>query len=265
MRRNSIFWGLAAILVGVVLLLNTLGLLPGNAWTYIWGFFLILLGLWFLISPRLFQHSQAEAETLTLPLDGAHRAEIRIHHGAGELNLSALANSSDLLSGRFVGGVRHKEHYHSDRVTVKLEPFSEVFIPPAIPPSPGLSWDLALSRAVELQLELHTGASSSNLDLRDLRVTYLRLETGASATVLDLPVNAGHTRFEAETGAASLEVHVPQGVAARIEVESGLAGVNVDLARFPSNGRFYQSGDYETAANRVEMRIQTGVGSVDIR
>jgi hypothetical protein len=70
---------------------------------------------------------------------------------------------------------------------------------------------------------------------------------------------------EIHAGAARVNIRVPQNVAARIQVQSGLSGINVDLNRFPHSGAFYLSPDYETAANRAEIHIETGVGSVDIR
>jgi hypothetical protein len=68
-----------------------------------------------------------------------------------------------------------------------------------------------------------------------------------------------------ESGVAAVNVRIPEGVAARISVESGLAGISVDPARFPRAGNFYQSADFETAVHRADIMVRTGVGSVDIR
>jgi hypothetical protein len=54
-------------------------------------------------------------------------------------------------------------------------------------------------------------------------------------------------------------------VAARIFVKSGLSGITVDQARFNRIGENYESPDYATAANKMEINVETGVGSVDIR
>ena len=60
-------------------------------------------------------------------------------------------------------------------------------------------------------------------------------------------------------------MRVPSGVAARIRISSGLAGVSVDAERFPRVGSEYISPDYETAENRLDLEINTGVGSVSVR
>jgi len=64
-----------------------------------------------------------------------------------------------------------------------------------------------------------TGANETVLDLTDLRITELQVHTGASATKVSLPTNAGYTRVTCEGGAASFELRIPSTVAA----ESGIA------------------------------------------
>jgi hypothetical protein len=60
-------------------------------------------------------------------------------------------------------------------------------------------------------------------------------------------------------------VRVPSGVAARIRASGGLADIRVDRDRFPRAGGVYQSADYDTAANKVDIDVEAGVGSVNIR
>lgn len=112
---------------------------------------------------------------------------------------------------------------------------------------------------------MEVGASDTCLDLTGLRVMELRLRTGASSTEVRLPAHAGHTRASIKTGVSSLFLLIPEGVAAHIQTKGGLAAITVDRARFPQTGGIYRSPDFETAENRVEIEVETGVGSVDIR
>ena len=80
-----------------------------------------------------------------------------------------------------------------------------------------------------------------------------------------LPLAAGASDVRAEAGAASLTFIVPTGVAARIRSKMALGSNQVDEARFPRMGDGYQSTDYATAENRVDLDIQGGVGSVRVR
>lgn len=129
----------------------------------------------------------------------------------------------------------------------------------------GLIWDLRLNRQIPLKLILKTGASESNLDLKDLRVIDLKVETGASSIKIMLPANAGLCTTKIESGAASVVIQVPAGVAGKIYVQSGLSGINIDTSRFMRSGSYYESPDYASATNKVDIRIETGVGSVSVR
>ncbi len=127
-----------------------------------------------------------------------------------------------------------------------------------------LDWDFTLNPSLPLSLRLETGASESRLSLTDLQVRELHLKTGASSTTIDLPVNAGFTRVTVESGAAAVRIRVPQAVAASIQVRSALAGIHVDASRFHRTGGGYASSDYDSAKNKVEIFVETGVGSVEI-
>jgi len=127
-----------------------------------------------------------------------------------------------------------------------------------------LDWDFTLATGLPLFLTLETGASESRLSLTELQVRELRVKTGASSTTVDLPASAGFTRVTVESGAAAVRLRIPGGVAASILVRSALAGVHVDRTRFPQAGGGYRSPDYEQAANKVEILVETGVGSIDI-
>ena len=109
------------------------------------------------------------------------------------------------------------------------------------------------------------GASDAHVDLTDVRVTDLKIETGASNTEITLPANAGVTHVDLDGGAASVSFTVPEGVAARIHVDSGLSSIDIDRNRFPRVGSYYKSDDYETAANKVDIEADFGAGSLSIR
>ncbi|HEY9086933.1 MAG TPA: DUF5668 domain-containing protein [Anaerolineaceae bacterium] len=263
MRRSSIFWGVAIILAGVVLLLSNLGLLPVNAWNLIWPLALVLLGLWFLFAPRLARGS-LETRDLALPLEGARSAQVRISYGAGRLDLGPSSIPGQLLSGSFEGGVRESVSRNGDQTSVRLEN-PEIPVPGVIAGRQGASWRVQVSPDVDLNLVLETGASENILDLGRLRVTNLEIKSGASSTDVTLPANAGSTRVKVESGAASVTLRVPPGVAARIKGESFLSGFEIDAARFPRvDGQHYESPDYATAVNRVDISAEMGVGSVKV-
>jgi len=101
------------------------------------------------------------------------------------------------------------------------------------------------------------------LDLRGLTLTDLKLETGASETRVTLPAT-GRYRADFDLGAASLNVIVPDGLSARICASIGAATLSVDETRFPRNGSYYQSPDFDSAANSADITIDAGAASIKV-
>ncbi|HVN56420.1 MAG TPA: DUF5668 domain-containing protein [Anaerolineaceae bacterium] len=265
MRNNRLLWGLILLIIGVLLLLQNLGLLSINIWGLLWPLFLILLGafmIWGLTSRR----RPSETRQLSIPAGSAQEAVVSFHHGAGKLYVSAGLPSSEILSGQFEGGVVEDVQQNGPSTLVRLSaPTENMVFPPFGPGSYGYSWDCKLNPDIPMTLEFRTGASESDLDLSGVKATSVRLETGASSTRLVLPANAGLTRASISAGAASLKVEVPDSTAAHIRVKSGLSGINIDTRRFPMTGDGYESTDYPSEINRAEIDIEAGVGSISVR
>jgi hypothetical protein len=260
--RPRYFWPLVLIVLGVLLLLDNLGLLPGSAWGYIWPSLLILLGLSLLLARR----GSLETVEDSTPLDGAGSAAVTFRHGAGELTVRGGAPPEQAYVGQFGGGVDKRVSRAGDRLDVTLQARSDDWWRWMGPWnfSRGLEWNVQLNSAVPLALVFETGASKSVIDLSELRATDVSVRTGASDTRLTMPARAGYTRAGITSGAASVNVVVPEGVAARISGTMGVGAFDVDQRRFPRSGGGYASPDFETAANRLELKVEGGVGSVRV-
>jgi hypothetical protein len=211
-----------------------------------------------------FLRGNVEEERVSIDLQGANQASLKLSHGAGHLVLSSGAASGQLLNGTFAGGVKQRARRSGDRLDAHIEARPFVF-PPFFGGWQGLEWNINLNREVPLALRLETGASQSELDLRDLKVTDLKVSTGASKTDLTLPANAGSTTVKVELGAASLDMLVPTGVAARIRAEHGVAAIEIDTTRFPYSNGIYESTDYSSAQNKADIKIEAGAGKVTVR
>jgi hypothetical protein len=142
------------------------------------------------------------------------------------------------------------------------------FLFPVMPFFPGwepLTWDVKLNEKIPLRLDASIGAAASTIDLSELKISSMRLSTGASSTSLTLPANAGSTKVVVKSGVASIDIFVPEGVAARIYATAGLGSIQVDRDRFPRIGSKYESPDYSGAENKVELMVDTGLGATNIR
>jgi hypothetical protein len=262
--RGNLFWGIVLIILAALLLLNQQGWLPGNIFDYFWPAIIILFGIWLLVGALGRRGSGAHGQTLSIPLEGARTARLKLEHGAGRLNIKGGASSTELLNGVFGSEVDYKSTMAADELQVKVRNSPRFFW--GWIPGESLDWDVHLNGDIPLNLKIDSGASAAVLDLTDLKVVELDINTGASSTAVTLPANAGNTLVDIDSGAASVNVRIPTGVAARIRVKSGIASINVDSNRFPRlDGGLYQSADYATAANRADITIDTGVGSVEVK
>jgi hypothetical protein len=258
-RRGSLFWGTVLIVLAVLLLLKQAGII-NDVFGYFWPLLVIAFGLWLIVG--FFTHHQpVEGKQVSIPLEGATSAYIKLDHGAGRLNLRSGAGSGEILNGTFGSGLEYKSRLDAGRLEVKLRTPHQFW---AWWPGESLDWEVHVNPAIPLSVKFDSGASSSTLDLSDLKVTDLDIDTGASSTELTLPASAGSTHVDIDTGASSLKVNIPTGVAASIRIKSGIASVNVNPRFSHLDGGLYQSPDYSTATNRVDMTIDAGVGSIEI-
>ena len=218
MRSASLFWGAALVILGGLFLLGNLGVIKVDVWSVIWPTALILLGIW-LLWGRLFRRGLA-TEHANIPLEGAARAQVRLSHGAGRLQVSAGAGQGDLAEGDFDGGLDLRTRRQADLLEVDLRSPVRGWAPWDWG-GHGLEWSVRFNPQVPLALKLETGASESNIDLSELQVVDLSLSTGASSTELVLPAHAVYTRAKISGGAASINLRVPPGVAASIRYNSG--------------------------------------------
>lgn len=259
MKRDNLFWGTVLILVGVLLYLQTQGII-GNIFRYFWPLMLILVGSWIILNVY-WRPAASEAETFLVPLGAAKSARFQFSHGAGQIEITGGAPAGQALVGTTATGMNQHNHLAGDQLEVKVEA-GPSFVP-FLGPSQGI-WRFQLTQEIPLTLIVEAGASSLNIDLKDVLATRVQLSTGASSSNVTVPAR-GISLLDVEAGAASVNIRVPEGTEARIRVEEGVSSVNVDTNRFPRlDAGFYQSSGYDTAPDRAEINIEAGLGAVTV-
>lgn len=260
-----ILWAAVLILAGLLFLLINLGILPGNVWNYIFPAILVLVGIGMLVGWRR-GGRPIEMVSESASLDGATRAEVTLKHGAGLLNVHAGTDANLLFAGTFGGGVDKKIARANGTALLELKTPTEVWDEIGFPFEHGLEWNLGLAPNIPMALKYEGGAAETKMDLSGIQLTDLEINTGASSTDVALPVPAGTQHVVVHSGAASVKLRLPPNVPATIHGTMGLGAMHVDKTRFPERGSgVYQSDNYAVARDRVEMTIEGGVGSVEIR
>ena len=264
MRRDQLVWGIVLVLLGGLMLANAMGIrLPnGNSLMNIfWPVLLILLGAWILLG--VFLKRTPKTESASIDLQGASEADVTIKHGAGRFALHSGAEFNELAHGAFVGGVEYKAAKNGNRLEVRMRPGTDLLSFPFAAVH-HLDWDVSMNPYIPTSLELNLGATESTVDLSDMKITGLKVKTGASDLRMTLPLD-GRFNADFEIGAASTNLFIPDGMEARIQASLGAADLRIDQKRFPRKDGYYESARYETSRNAINIKISAGAASITIK
>lgn len=298
-RRRSLIGPLLLIAIGVLLLLNSLNVLPWGIWGTLWRFWpvlLILLGLEILfgrsswigslivlivavvvivaivllsLSPTLLTTRTGEQQTISQPLDDIRQAEVTIDFGVGSARLYRLVDSPDLMKATIdnAPGRRVETQWEISGDTGQLrihEARTDFSFFPFLGSQVDSRWEIGLSDQVPLALKLSTGVGQSTLDLNGLRLTHLELDTGVGQTLLALPAE-GHFDVDIRGGVGNTVITVPRGLAMRVRASQGLGNVSVTVPDVLHQDNEWVSRNFDIAESRAEIRISGGVGSIVVR
>jgi hypothetical protein len=300
-RRGSLIFPIVLIVAGLILLLNNLGVVPWSIWpslARLWPVLLILLGVdlvigrrfsWFgaaiavimlalvvgvaLIGARVAAPSSGGPTTVrteAVPLNGATGGDLTVNFGAGELNVGALpAGSPNLvqLSGIGPGGafLTPQTRLQNGTATVSIDtrgnPQGWALLGPAA--GNGSETSMLLNPRVPETLRLNLGAGDATLDLTNVPVRDLSVNNGAGQLEVRFPDAAGTTTADIHSGAGQVTLVIPRGVGAAIHATDGLVNLHVSY-RFQATSDGYRTDDATTAANRLDITLHVGFGSVDV-
>lgn len=96
--------------------------------------------------------------------------------------------------------------------------------------------EITLTAAIPWQIEIHGGVSKLTADLRELRLTKLSIDGGASGVLVMLPAPVGTVPIHVGGGASNVTFRRPAGVAARVRVQSGASNLTLDEHYFGAVG-----------------------------
>ncbi len=294
--RRGIVGPLILVVIGILFLLSNFGYLSSSFWLtaiQFWPLILILVGLeillghswqgqvvvlilallafgvvvWLTINPGVFPiGGGTTTTTIDASSDGVNAAELELSPGIGNLDLHALtAADSDWIKGTITYPNSQKLNQDSSvaNATAHLKLTTSGNTP--FFNSGSESWDLGLNPAVPVRLSVNSGVGNTTLDLNALNVPQVDVDAGVGNVTVTLPAHAGSVSSTINGGVGTLTVLIPQGVPARIRLSSGVGGANVNQTRFPQAGKnTYESADFSTATDKVDVSVDAGVGGINI-
>ena len=228
---------------------------------------LVLLLIFFLntvFSPRF---GNTTRETIAQPIT-ASRAEIQLGVSVGRLEIGKN-NTGKLIDGFFdVRGNERLERENRMRGDVQfarleVKSVGSIVNLPNINTNASPTWNLGLSPSLPIVLRVNTGVGDSRLDLTELKITDLTVQTGVGQTTVLMPV-AGRVTARIEGGVGDTTVNIPNGMEARVRVTTGIGSVEVGGNTYQRDGDVYTSPNFATAANRLELEVQGGIGRIRV-
>jgi predicted membrane protein len=124
-------------------------------------------------------------------------------------------------------------------------------------------YDIRLSEDTPLELELHTGASNTDISLTALNLKKVVMNTGVGDTELDLN---GHYEesfdVHLNVGVGNTKIDLPNTIGVKVELTSGIGDVNV--RGLSQQGNAYVNDMYNESEVNVVLKIEQGVGNVEL-
>lgn len=294
LNSGRLFTGGLLLLVGVLLLLNSIGVIGWGLWLNLlslWPLILVALGLrlifrkgplailaplvlvfmvvWAFAMPTEYA-PLSEVSTFRHTLDPTVReATLVVGTGAVDLRVRASdAASSDLfsVSERWFGKptVWRYELINFRAVVRGTRKLDTIIGFPFTMRGSANRTEVALHPSVPWRIEVNSGAASVNLDLADVEVRELEIGSGASSIDVVLGDKADRAIVDIEAGFVSVDLTVPRGVGVRVDKESALSGDNLKAMGFSKQHGMWFSPGYERASRFIEVNFEGAFSSFNV-
>jgi hypothetical protein len=222
----------------------------------------------------------------TIELDDADSVSVEIQTGAAELDVSGGA--SELLEASFTYNVEElnpRATYAGGRLEVTESDVEEGIGSLFDLDEYRNEWDLKLNEDVPMEMRISLGLGPSNLALGALALTSLDIAGGAgdvhlalggsqSLSQLDFNMGAGEVTIDLtgewgndldarlNGGLGDINLRLPSDVGVRIEVETGVGGV--DAGGLTKDGNTYTNDAFGASNVTLRIHISGGVGQINL-
>lgn len=126
-------------------------------------------------------------------------------------------------------------------------------------------WLVHLNPAVVTDVDVQSDGGNISLDLTGMHIRSVSADTGGgNVTVVIGGGQTGTSTVQASSGAGNVEVHVPKGTAVRVHATTGLGQIIVDSRFTKEDDNTYQTNDFESATDRIEITLESGAGNASV-
>ncbi|MDQ3855857.1 MAG: DUF5668 domain-containing protein [Chloroflexota bacterium] len=299
---RSLFWPVLLIGIGVIWLLASLNILSTdnlNVLFRLWPLALIVIGLDILIGRRsaalgatiaaaavvlalalvvagpslgLAPKNEVVTENRQEPIGNATSGRIVLDLGAAPTTVNALTNTTNLVEGEFThtGTLRWQVSGAEEKTVEVSQEDSGMRWPFFLTQGRNLRWTLGLTPRIPLSLTVDSGSGSANLNLGELNLREVTLDTGSGALNATLPASQERYAVRLSSGSGSVNVTIEEGADAAVQADTGSGSVNLTLGPNANVDATVSSGSGSVfvdvpdgAAVRVEVQ-SSGSGRVRV-
>ncbi len=243
---------------------------------------------------QTFSTIETTTEEISFTPEDTSSATVELDLNAAGAELFALDDSTALIAGTvsYTGDLIFETDESGDGAFVRLDTQNDNSFSWLNPSNWQVSaqdtWQIGLSPSRDISLKVDGSSGTTTADLSDLSLTYLFIDggsgsidvqlpngeydidydAGSGSTTIALPEN-GRFDLNLDGGSGSILLTIPESMAARVDVSDGSGSFSV-------NGRFeqisgdhhkdgvWQTNDYNSNANQIDITLDIGSGSVHI-
>lgn len=294
MRYRSFFWPAVLILAGVVALLVNVGAIPVDRLILLvnlWPLVLIVVGLE-LIARRTFHGVSADVaaaviivvaivgalayvavkpsplamhtEDVNAPLGELKQASLEVNAGAAAVEISGGADLGSDLYHAHIEYPGPKPDISFDRSTgaLSISQHTNSFFGIQ---AGHISLTIQLNSAIPWTISENTGASHDTINVPELKVSRIEVNTGASQEDLTLGSPSGIVPVQINGGALTVHVHRISGTEAAVAVSGGAVSLNADGHVTHGIGDLtYQSSGFSGASDAYRIEVNGGACTVTL-
>lgn len=305
MKPKHVFWGLFLVTLGVLILISNFSIVNLNLaglWK-LWPLALILWGISFIVKMdfvkvlfagviaillalsiygagqsflNLFDknidfefangnnHFYADTTIYTESFDQKIKnADLKIDAGAGTFNVNEPTN--DLVAVSVLGikdnyimkrsdtGNSASVDFKMKKTKIKLQKGSFKN-----------KMEMSLNAEPVWNMDFDLGAAKINFDLAPYKVSTVKLDIGAASLDLRLGDKYPKTIVDIDAGASSIDIEIPDSSGCEIRSDVALSSRHFYGFDKISKG-LYRTDNFDEAKNKVYIRIDAGVSSIDVR
>jgi hypothetical protein len=202
--------------------------------------------------------------TSAAPLGSTRSGHLQIELGAVQLEVQADSSMPDLYQARFgyPNGQAPQVRVDGGTVTVRgVGPSSAGFFP-------GLrrTASITLNGSIPWDVHVGGGAAQTQLDLRDVDLRSLTVDSGASHLDVRLPSPAGTVQVQISGGASDLTIARPSSVPVQARISGGASNLVVDNRQITtlSGDGVRTTAGYDSARSRYQVNVSGGANNVRI-